>query len=534
MSLSQLAAQQKYWVLFTDKGDLSHYQQQPFLSPKALENRARQGIEIDLYDYPLHAAYVSDLQQRLGIQHIRSSRWLNGISAYLTEAQLSELKKTPFVKGLRKVGHYSQLAEVQIDCDTIDHKDHYRRQLSMLGLDLMQASRYTGAGVSVAVFDNGFLAVDTLKAFRHIFEEGRIIATRDFVDGDDNVFEACERFNYCRHGTNVFSIMAARLPGELQGTAPDASYILLRTENDASETRQEEDNWLAAAEFADSLGAQIFSTSLGYFSFDQGEGDYSLDDLDGETAIITNAADMAASRGIVVINSAGNAGSRGINAPADGDEVIAVGSVDQCGEYSGFSSQGPTADGRIKPDITAMGQGTFVLNPDGKIRQGNGTSFSCPVIAGFMACLLQAQPTASRKELYEALIRSADRYDSPDMLFGYGIPSAPKAFELLTGTPLALLPATQLFRDKSAILYPNPTSGSFFLAVKGNELAFRARIDLIDALGRQILQREVWIESALNQFEFNLPISPAMYHIRVLDLARQEVFYAGKMVLNRQ
>ena len=402
-------------------------------------------------------------------------------------------------------------------------------KLSMLELDLLHAYNYTGRGVTIAVFDNGFRAVDTLSAFKHIFEEGRLISTRDFVDNDDNVFEDCGRNSFCKHGSNVFSVLAARSPERLKGSAPDANYILLRTENDASETHQEEDNWIAAAEYADSLGAQVFSTSLSYRSFDAGEGNYSVEDMDGETALITLAADIAASRGIVVVNSAGNDGEFRISAPADGNEVITVGAVDKCESYSAFSSQGPTADGRIKPDVTAMGQSTFVLELNGRARQANGTSFSSPLISGFMACLIQASPESNRSQLYDALIKSADRFDKPDNLYGYGIPSASKAFEILRGQSLSSIPNIDLLSSQNAILYPNPNNGSFYLTINGNIKSFKARIEVLDALGRRVIVEERLIDEPFSQMIFQEKLASGLYHVLVHDLDEKNLFFSGKM-----
>lgn len=523
-------AQQKYWILFQDKGDISQYEETDILSPAALENRVRQGIELDMFDYPVNKNYRDQLKA-WKIEEIRVSKWLNGISAYLTTEQLALLQKQIFVKQIRPVGKYSQVAEVEMTCDSLEDFDQHTRQITMLELNVLHDLDYTGRGVRIAVFDNGFRGVDSLAAFQHVFEGQRMLATKDYVDNDEDVFEDCGRSSYCKHGTNVFSILAARQEGQLMGSAPDATYILLRTENDSSETHQEEDNWLAAAEFADSLGAQVFTTSLGYFSFDAGEGNYATADMDGETAIITNAADMAASRGIIVINSSGNSGANGISAPADGNDVIAIGSVDQCEEYSSFSSQGPTADGRIKPDVTAMGQATFVMNPDGQIRQGSGTSFSCPLVAGFMACLLQASPNSKREDLYKTLIQSADRFQNPDNLFGYGVPSAVKAFELLLGYSPTGIFDPDLLKDKEAIIYPNPTNGMFFLSVNGNIRPFKASIELIDSMGRRILQEAKQIEPPYTQLAFQQKLATGIYHIVIYDLDGKEVFFSGKILV---
>ena len=523
-------AQPKYWILFEDKGNIDQIHSHQLLSPEAYANRLWQGITIDIHDYPVSQTYRNQLQE-LGIRGQRVSKWLNGISAYLTEEQRQTVSRLSFVKEIRQVQHFSRPAEVTMACDTITDLDTYTRQLSMLELDLLHAYNYTGKGITIAVFDNGFRAVDTLQTFQHIFEEDRLVATWDFVDNEENVYDNCQRNSFCKHGTNVFSVLAARSPGKLIGSAPDANYILLRTENDISETHQEEDNWIAGAEFADSLGAQVFSTSLSYRNFDAGEGNYSFEDMDGETALITLAADIAASRGIIVVNSAGNDGNSGISAPADGHDVITVGSVDQCESYSSFSSQGPSADGRIKPDVTAMGRATFVMEINGETRRANGTSFSSPLISGFMACLLQASPESSREQLYQALIESADRFQKPDNFYGYGIPSASKAFEILRGSELSGVPNFDLLQDKQAILYPNPTQGTFYLTINGDIKSFPSRVEIIDAMGRRIISEEIVIEPPYRQMVFNPRLARGLYHILIHDLESKNLFFSGKVVV---
>jgi hypothetical protein len=305
---------------------------------------------------------------------------------------------------------------------------------------------------------------------------------------------------------------------------------LLRTENDASETPQEEDNWVAAAEFADSLGAQVFSTSLGYFGFDAPWPDYASTDLDGETTTITQAADLAAARGIVVVNSAGNYGSNGIIAPADGNEVLAIGSVDQCGTYSRFSSQGPSADGRIKPDLTAMGEATFVLLPDGTVRRANGTSFSCPIVSGLAACLLQAKPDAAREQVYEALRLSADRANAPDLLHGYGIPSGPAAYELLTGRPLgpALDPA--LLEGNRMVLFPNPVSDQLNIAIDHQQASITARLSILDLSGRRLAEETFPLYSGFNQLSITPTLSTGLYILVVSNATDNTRLYQKKIM----
>jgi serine protease AprX len=519
--LTSTQAQSKYWVRFTDKGDINRFQPEDILSPRALANRTKQGITLDASDYPVHGEYIQQLR-KLDVEPIRTSKWLNGISAELRPAQRALIAELPFVASIRKVATSSGVTEradiMDEDCPEIEDTDTHWRQLSMVGLDDLHRAGYTGKGVLIAVFDNGYRGVDTLRAFSHLFAEGRILATRDYVDGDEDVYGPCV---HCRHGTNVFSILAAKLPGRLMGTAPDAEYILFRTENDYSETHQEEDNWIAAAEFADSMGAQVFTTSLGYFDFDEGEGDYTYDDLDGNTSLITIAADMAGDKGILVLNSAGNSSTRGVVTPADGDKVIAVGAVDQCEEYASFSSQGPTADGRVKPDIAAMGQSTYVILPDGRVVRGNGTSFSCPVASGLTACLLQASPQSSRNEVYDALIQSADRYGNPDKYYGHGIPNGRVALALLNQKVLTEQTYEWPFNPSDLLLYPNPAQGVFYLSVHPEVI--RNRPETVFEIQILNMQGAIVYETTWENLQVNVPfylkgqLQPGYYVVRVSD-----------------
>ncbi|RMG16148.1 MAG: T9SS C-terminal target domain-containing protein [Bacteroidetes bacterium] len=522
--------QQKYWIFFSDKGEKRAYKAEELLCGPALERRRLQGIAIDWYDYPVHAAYLRQLRA-MKAEVLRTSRWLNAVSARLDAEMQRQVLALPFVKGIQPVAGLSRPAGILAGCDTLPDLNTPARQLNMLGLDVLHAARYTGQGVIIAVFDNGFRQADKLEALQHIWEDKRLLAAYDFVDGDGDVFEACAASGFCNHGTNVLSVLAARQAEGLRGSAPDATYILLRTENDASETHQEEDNWVAAAEYADSLGADIFTTSLGYSTFDPGQGDYSRDDMDGATAIITLAADMAAAKGIVVVNSAGNSGTRGLTAPADGKAVIAVGAVDQCERYSSFSSQGPTADGRIKPDVAAMGQATYVINPSGEMRRANGTSFACPLISGMLACLKQARPQATREQLYQSMIRSASQYSQPDTLLGYGIPRAPLAFELLTGRPLAPWPQTALLAQQAAVLYPNPSTGDFFLAMQYQGESLPLRLEITDVLGRRLWVQHSRIDPGPNRFEYRTGLQPGTYLLRILNLQSSNTFWATKVVV---
>lgn len=515
----QLSGQDKCWIFFTDKGDTQQYIPSDLLSDRALARRANQGILIDSYDYPVQSTYLQTLRGNdVAIQ--QTSRWLNAASANLTIEQVAWVSSLPFVKKVQPIRSYNVVLGEEMDCPDSPFLDEPERQLEMVGLLDFHAQGFTGENVLVAVFDNGYLEVDELEGMSHLFKDARILATRDYVDGDNTLYHSC---THCKHGTYVFSILAANdTASGLVGSAPGAEYILFRTENDDSETRQEEDNWLAAAEFADSMGAQVFNTSLGYYFFDEGEEDYQFSDLDGETSIITRAGDIAASRGIIVVNSAGNSGQRGLNMPADGDSVLAIGAVDQCEEVTSFSSVGPTADGRIKPDLSAMGRSNFFLRNTGALARGSGTSFSSPIVAGLSACLLQAAPYASSTQIYQAMRRTASFADQPNNSIGYGIPNAGSALEFLEGTA----------KINRLLVYPNPVSESQFrIAVPSALIHQTQNLEIIDLMGRNITPTT--LTTTGGQIDVQLPASVKPGHYIVRMWGEGKAVYFQKLTVTR-
>lgn len=507
-------AQVKYWIFFTDKPVTAAMLKHPeaVLSPRAIERRNIQSIAITESDFPVSPTYLTQLQQH-GIVVLRTSKWLNAASVFATQSQIESLRKLPFIADIKPVMQMKRQEEslepLSLKTTSYSYGSSWN-QISMLGGNVLHDANSRGQGMLIAVLDAGFVGVDSFSAFDSLFAQSSILLTKDFVDGDNNVYHGSS------HGTSVLSVMGAVIDGELIGAAPKAEYLLLRSEDAASETTIEEDNWVAAAEFADSVGAQIINSSLGYTTFDGGWGDYTFQDLDGRTATTTLAALMAARKGILVVNSAGNEGAnswRHIITPADADSILAVGGVDQFGVRVGFSSQGPSADGRIKPEVCAKAQAVIVVSGFGTLSAANGTSFASPLIAGMAACLWQRHPTATNYQVRQAIIESASQFLTPDTLLGYGIPNF-----VLADYYLSVIGQEEFTQPGSEImLYPNPFDAQLSLHIDLETLPESVQIQVYTINGALLNEIVLPINGStneLNQFE-SLPAGNYMFKVNV-------------------
>jgi serine protease AprX len=422
---STAAFTQNHWVFLKDKG------------PDGEANNL---------DAPVYDRYKKKLVRNKDVSVIGYSKWLN---AACVEGDVSALSKRRYVSHTQSLTKYNVSKEFEsIDTSRYGSADV---QLQMLGLDQYHQMGYTGEGVVIGVFDAGFRKLNAFKAFDSMWTRGQILANYDFVRKDTL------KYNTSMHGTSVLSIMGIDYPDTLTGAAPHASFVLARTEDAATETHVEEYNWIKALEWADSVGVDIIHSSLGYSLFDSGHFSYTYADMDGKTSLITLATDIATSKGIFVTNSAGNSGAKPwkfITAPCDGERVLCVGAVDSFNIKADFSSYGPSSDGRVKPEVMAMGKNTAHISSGGRLRFGNGTSFSGPMIAGMVACMMQANPNATNDHIFEAIIRSADRYNQPDSGYGYGIPNVMYADTILKAIRLGYQ-NTELFPIK---VYPNPAT----------------------------------------------------------------------------
>ncbi len=448
--LTAQVAPDKYWIQFTDKTGTPYSLDEPeaFLTDRAIQRRANQNIEFTENDLPVNPAYVAGVADA-GASLLFVSKWLNGVSVETTSsAVLDAIAALPFVAETRKM--VDQTAEpkpksffeaekwnegslspvsTQKSTNFFLYGNGYTQINQINGIPLHDAG-FHGENMVIAVLDGGFDQVDVHPAFDSLWDNGRILGSKDFAHPGGSVF------NESSHGTSVLSTMGANSPGQLVGTAPRASYWLLRSEYVYSENVLEEYHWVCAAEFADSVGADVINSSLGYIDFDLPQWDHEYQDMDGETNIATIGADMAASKGILVVNSAGNSGSSSsfpyIGSPADGKKVFSIGAVDGDGNRASFSSIGPTFDGRIKPEVMAMGQSTALVSGSSGYGTGSGTSFSSPVLAGMATCLWQANPTYTNMQIKDAIMQSGDNTLNPNEFYGYGIPDFEQANAVLT------------------------------------------------------------------------------------------------------
>lgn len=521
-------SQDRYAVFFKFKPQTSLSLSNPnaFLTQKALDRRTRENIQADSLDFPVSEKYISQIRS-LSRDFLYTSKWLNAAVIVTDDAKSKTIQALPFVdrveliaKGfLLRPGARLLPGEAASLSDTTKihpkwqlresavQSNSYDFQNQLIGIDKMHQAGFTGKGVTVAVFDAGFPGMKTASSFSHLFSKNQIIGQRDFVRP-----WRTEVFNEHPHGVNVASLIASNEQAKLVSGAYDAIYIFAITEEVATEYRIEEFNWVRAAEFADSLGVDVINSSVGYIDFDDPTTTYTKQQLDGKTTYITRGATIAAKKGILVVNSVGNYGGAGASsliAPADAQGIISVGSVTTNSTVSGFSSRGPTADGRIKPELVAFGQAAILIRENGAVGTGQGTSFSAPQIAALAAGLWQARPEWKKDQLILNLLRSASQYDKPDNNLGYGIPNFSKAY---LGEILSISS-----EEKAEVgIYPNPlTNGQLTIGLgNANELDFK----VIDVAGRVIFEQVLLRESNALPFQVDLgKLLPGLYILQLTD-----------------
>ena len=430
------AQENKYWLELKDKLESPFRIDRPqeFLSDKAIERRLNQGISIDIQDLPVSLSYLNRVSKE-GAKVLYSSKWFNALAISCNETMITKLEQLPFVKSIRLIGfttdknNWSTKSGAQeFEMNTQEYSFN-SLHLEVLNGQFLHDNDFKGAGKIVAVMDGGFIGLKSSIFFDSLRQNQLLLPARDFVDGDENVSHAST------HGSKVLSLMAANLPGVLVGAAPMASYVCIRTEDRKMEMPIEECNWIAGAEYADSIGADIINTSLGYSDFNIPSLSYDYEDMDGKTSLISQAADIAFSKGILVVTSAGNNGKFKdgyIDTPGDAKNILTVGATDLSGMRADFSSYGPTADGRVKPEIMAPGKNITVASVFGSgVYTASGTSYSAPIVSALAAALWSAFPEKTNQEIRDAIIRSAQHPEMMDNKTGAGLPNFKKAFEIL-------------------------------------------------------------------------------------------------------
>lgn len=517
-------SQDRYAVYykFKPQSEFSFQQPQDFLTSKAIQRRQREGLQIDSLDLPVSKKYT-DLIEKNSKYILYNSKWLNASVVIADQNQLKEIQKFPFVERTELVAigftpppsaRLKNLIRVSatttINCDTKlnarmeeVNENSYDFQNQLIGIDKMHKEGFTGKGVTIAVFDAGFPGVNTASVFTHLFTNKQIVGQKDVVKPWNP-----QVFTDHPHGTNVLSLIASKDETKLVSGAHGSDFILVITEDVATEYRIEEINWIRGAEFADSLGVDIISSSVGYWDFDDPKMNYTLANLDGKTATITKGANIASQKGILVINSVGNYGAGGAStlvAPADSKEVLAIGSVTKTSTVSGFSSRGPTGDGRLKPDLAAFGDSPVLIRANGTTAVSSGTSFSAPQVAALAAGLWEAKPEWKRLQLIDALLRSASQYNSPDNLVGYGIPDFFKAYygEILSAPE----------EDFKWKIYPNPMVENELKIKFGSGL--EGNFELIDLNGKVLVESKLTRNDTRSPFLISLEsVKPGLYLVR--------------------
>lgn len=469
LGLEGQIAPNTYYLQFTDKNGSPYSINNPsaFLTQRAIQRRIKQNIPVTENDIPVNPQYISGVAAT-GATILFPTKWLNGLTIQTSSQQvLNAIAALPYVLSIKtltdeplkhaiKKKLFDEAVEI-FEADAVDSPKGSAglydygsgfNQINQINGIPLHANGYRGEGMVIALLDGGFTNVDTHIAFDSIRTNGQILGTKDFTLPGGNVYSEST------HGTSVLSTIASNRPGQLIGTAPKASFWLLKSEYVFSEHLIEEYNWVSAAEFADSVGVDIINSSLGYIDFDWPQWNHDYTHMNGQTAIVTIGADIAASKGILVVNSAGNSGSNSsfpyIGAPADGFKVFSIGAVNASGVRASFSSIGPTYDGRIKPDVMAQGQGTALAGSNNNFTFGNGTSFSSPVLAGMAACLWQMKPNFTNMQIKQAIMQSGSTAANPSNTFGYGIPDFVAAANWLTSID------TGQHEARLVSIYPNP------------------------------------------------------------------------------
>ncbi len=530
-SIATHAQYPKLIVQLRDKGGSLFSLSEPskFLSGRSLERRVKQNIGFDSTDLPVSLSYLDSIRLAGNVTILSTSKWLNQVLVQSTDAAaLAKIRSFPFVKTVTGAGFRIRGNAVPFDenfteevqpitrtsrqqrtaGDLINYGSSYS-QVHIHEGEFLHNKGFRGQNKLITVLDAGFAQYRSVTAFDSIRQNGQVLGERDFVAFDNSVNEDDAHGMYC------LSTMSANWPGKMVGTAPKASYWLVRTENVVGEYPIEEHNWVVGAEFADSTGSDMISSSLGYYHFDAPAFNHSHADFYRNTTPVSRGASLAAHKGMIVMNSAGNEGNSSwkyLAFPADADSVCAVGATNTAGQIASFSSYG--YPGKVKPNIVSVGAGTIIAGLNNEPQLGNGTSYANPNVAGLIACLWQAFPSLTNMKVLDAVYKSADRYAMPNDRYGFGIPNFRKAYlSLKTEENVAKYGADWLFAT------PDPFTTKIDVKLIG-QIDGKGRIDLVNSSNQVIAVRNLTTElQEVYDFSFDsLDQAPAgNYVIRYTD-----------------
>jgi len=522
-ALTLLSQNEDAWVYFNDKPSETVFVDAPLtmLTQRSLDRRIRYNISLDFKDVPVEANYVLQIKNTAGISILARSKWLNALHIRGTQTAISSLLDLNFVDKIEFANKsLNPLGKVIISNKPISKKNKLEiqtdfnygqaaNQIEMLKAEVLHQNNFSGGGMQIAVIDAGFPNVDIFDAFQRIRDNNQILGGYNFVNRNSNFYSGYY------HGMAVLSTIAGYVENKFVGTAPDAEFYLFITEDANNETPLEESLWVEAAEKADSLGVDVLNTSLGYTTFDNSAYNYSYSDMDGETTFISRGAEIAFSRGMIVVNSAGNEGDdpwHYISAPSDANAVLSIGAVNASREIAAFSSFGPTSDNRIKPDICAQGAGVYIINAEGNIATSNGTSFSSPILAGAITCLWQAFPTKNNVEIVQLVKESASLYMNPTDQEGFGIPNFRTIYDILFLNEIEGI-------SLEVSLYPNPV-------INDLNFVFPPDVDEIELvvsnlLGQIILKKRIHKDKPVVDVSF---MKKGLYMVQLFYDEKVEIF----------
>ena len=504
ISVNTVFAQEHAWVYFNDKPDEVAAIANPLsmLTQRALDRRTRQNIALDFKDVPIHNVYINQVMAQNGIIVKAKSKWLNAVHVFGSEMDINALLTLNFVSSIEFADNSlnsrpANNSDIEQSNNKFEIEVNYNyggssNQANQIRVDYLHEQDFTGTTMQIAVLDAGFPGVDTFSAFQQIRDNNQILGGYDFVARSTNFYQGN------RHGTSVLSTIAGFVDGELVGTAPDAKFYLFRTEDASPETPLEESLWVEAAEKADSLGVDIINTSLGYQDFDESKYDHLYSDMNGTTTFISRGANIAAERGILVVVAAGNDGTHAyfnIASPADATNVFTIGAVDSNDVIANFSSFGPSFDNRIKPDVCAKGLQATVIDVNGNVTTGSGTSYATPIMAGAIACFWEAYPNKTNYEIMQMIRESAHLFNAPTDQEGYGIPNFETAYNVANLNDFSL---------NDLQVYPNPTKDKLFFKFLNNSLSYK--VSLFDVLGKEIIKSKSILNDELDLSQINLGV----------------------------